>query len=725
MSYANDKLYSGYLRKNMPRIVTTVKPREIVVHLPCLTDHDRETIEAKRETCGSFDAMVRLLDCLKRRENWPEQFIAALEACEHQAIAAEIRAEYDALRGINNSSPPPAPPAANVVMAHVHPAPSAPHLPPPGPTASVPPPQDVLSEASETQPIQETEKPAPQSSPALVVAPVMEVIPPEPPQHQIEAVVVPPVTPPPSPDSMRGSARGSPSSEQFISHQEPVEDLEPESLPAQAVPNETINNQQEAEENIELPQAPEIQVEPCEVDDLTQTATMVEQDISVPIIVNENAAIINSVNEPIVTEPEPVTAVVEDTTTTNTVEEAALTTTTIDTPIVLPAAVEASPGRSESPLTNLDDLILTPEKPPVQETKPTVEKVPSVVPVMEKTSEPQNTQVFKIPQEIEVTPGPPAEAVVTSGVAVSEDDDICFSKPGILVSVEPPDQNNTTFRPPTPEYSGDSARLEMSEDVPSCQENCINHNKPDKEVSESTAPSLEEDSVRETVGHVAEDPSVLNKEVHSQLMEESNDLTKEISIAPPIAASTLISDHSVSTDPGESAAPNLNDNEDPAIEKTVPVTTMTSETTSCPNGEEISESPAPSLDMEDVRENTVHVAEDPSVLNLVEAPLHQNGDSESEEIKEFKAITKVEQEANETNAQTHLIQGNGEPAKEIAPTLPNSGPSTNDNHKPNDPPTDLKLPDSAKTNRSLNTRYIMTAAGVGACALLIAWRFKN
>lgn len=48
--------------------------------------------------------MVLLLDCLKRRENWPEQFIEALEACEQTAIAAEIRAEYNALRGNNSKS---------------------------------------------------------------------------------------------------------------------------------------------------------------------------------------------------------------------------------------------------------------------------------------------------------------------------------------------------------------------------------------------------------------------------------------------------------------------------------------------------------------------------------------------------------------------------------------------------------------------------------------------
>lgn len=64
----------------------------------------QENIEAKRENYGNFDSMVLLLDCLKRRENWPEQFIQALEECEHSSVAAEIRAEYDALRGVDSES---------------------------------------------------------------------------------------------------------------------------------------------------------------------------------------------------------------------------------------------------------------------------------------------------------------------------------------------------------------------------------------------------------------------------------------------------------------------------------------------------------------------------------------------------------------------------------------------------------------------------------------------
>lgn len=48
--------------------------------------------------------MVLLLSCLKRRESWPEQFIEALEACEQMTLAAEIRAEYNALRGNSKSA---------------------------------------------------------------------------------------------------------------------------------------------------------------------------------------------------------------------------------------------------------------------------------------------------------------------------------------------------------------------------------------------------------------------------------------------------------------------------------------------------------------------------------------------------------------------------------------------------------------------------------------------
>lgn len=47
--------------------------------------------------------MQYLLECLRRRENWAEEFIRAMEACEHTTMAAEIRAEYNSLRGTADS----------------------------------------------------------------------------------------------------------------------------------------------------------------------------------------------------------------------------------------------------------------------------------------------------------------------------------------------------------------------------------------------------------------------------------------------------------------------------------------------------------------------------------------------------------------------------------------------------------------------------------------------
>lgn len=754
----------------MPRIVSTVKPREIIIHLPCLTEHDREQIEAKNDFSGNYEAMKVLLNCMKRRESWPEQFIDALEACEHWTMAAEIRAEYNKLRGINNnpSPPPPAPPATNVVTAHVHPAPSVPHLSDPGPAASALPPRDVPSEVRETNPIQETETPT-KSTPALPAAPVVEVTtPPEPLQVQAEpqtqATVPSPATPPPSSESIRDLPNPPPEQEEIIPHQEPEENLEPDIVQAREVPNEMINVPQEVEENTEVaPAAEPVGPIEFEIEDSMETVTIVDQPPPALAIENKHTPFIEIINEPIVVEPEPVTVIMEQPTlSTTTEEEDTLTTTIEDNPTVLPVAVEVSPARSASPLTNLDDVILTPEKPPVQETNPREEKVTGVVPMMEETPEPHNTQVVEIVQEIEAASAPHAEVGNSEANQsfVSENEDIFFSKPGVLMSVEPPDQNNTTMRPPSPDptpYSGDSGRLEMSEDVkpaPSCLENGINHKEPAKDVSESPAPSLEEEDFEENVVQVAEEPSILNKEMEMPLTEDSREPTKEASIAVQLVPATaLISDPSCCTnaeDLSESPAPSLDeedieescthvveqpstlnqDTQKPLIEHieeqaigTSP-TTIIPDSSCCPNEEEISKSPAPSLDMEDVRENVGHVAEEPSLLNLdVQTPLLQiNGEPDNEST----TASVISDTPSLTNAKTPIMQVNGEPAKEITPVLSKLAPATNDNHPPNDPNVDQKLLDSGNptTNRR-NTRYILTAAGVGACALLIAWRFKH
>lgn len=58
----------------------------------------QEEVEAKREMTGNYNAMQLLLDNLKRRENWPEEFIRALEESEHPVLAQEMREAYEALK---------------------------------------------------------------------------------------------------------------------------------------------------------------------------------------------------------------------------------------------------------------------------------------------------------------------------------------------------------------------------------------------------------------------------------------------------------------------------------------------------------------------------------------------------------------------------------------------------------------------------------------------------
>ena len=50
---------------------------------------------AKKEQAGNYNAMQLLVDCLKRRENWPEELISALRACEHDVLAQEIQDKYN------------------------------------------------------------------------------------------------------------------------------------------------------------------------------------------------------------------------------------------------------------------------------------------------------------------------------------------------------------------------------------------------------------------------------------------------------------------------------------------------------------------------------------------------------------------------------------------------------------------------------------------------------
>ena len=112
--------------------------------------------------------------------------------------------------------------------------------------------------------------------------------------------------------------------------------------------------------------------------------------------------------------------------------------------------------------------------------------------------------------------------------------------------------------------------------------------------------------------------------------------------------------------------------------------------------------------------NVLQISEEPSILNM-------DGQSSAPQAQIF----------------------NGEEAKEISPAaaLSNSAADSvssvnapSEKYHPFEPaPADLSQEqklrqDSEKTSShslTTNSKYILTAAGVGACALLMAWKFKN
>ncbi|KAL0177670.1 hypothetical protein M9458_026564, partial [Cirrhinus mrigala] len=109
MSYIRDQFYNEAIRPNLARFSSVVKVKEILPYLPCLTLSDREEVEAKRDASGNFMAMQTLLDNLRRREKWPDEFITALRNCEYKELANEMSAIYDRIRGITNNAAPAAP----------------------------------------------------------------------------------------------------------------------------------------------------------------------------------------------------------------------------------------------------------------------------------------------------------------------------------------------------------------------------------------------------------------------------------------------------------------------------------------------------------------------------------------------------------------------------------------------------------------------------------------
>ncbi|XP_058472293.1 uncharacterized protein LOC131445323 [Solea solea] len=522
MALASDKLYNGYLRGKMPDIVSKVKVKEVMVYLPCLTAHDRENIDAKFETRGNTEAMMLLLDCLKRRENWPEQFIKALEACEHPTIAAEIKAKYDTLRGVNN--PSPSSPSTTVTRAPALPAPPAGHLSSPESAgAAVAPPAKASAPP----------EPAPQTSPPLevpsgqqpnipkAVSPPKPV--PEPSQPSETEVAAVPSTPPPAPETPLTTADSAQKGEEVIAHQEPEENSESYFMDV-----------------------------PLEVN-------------LMPEVTPPGVGLVETYSP---LHPDPLKTAA---------------TTEIRQP--------ESPPQVNSDVTDGSSFpILTPEKPPVQDTMPPVDKVPAAVLEPEETSEPPTIQDIENRRETETAaPACPQPDDDGMDASIADDNSLCLSKPNVLISVPPPPSHNgptlPAYNPPVEPYSGDSARLELSDpaseslgssSIPACstdtsitkdtdsglpcQENSValNHQEPVENHLESICQSLEMMDVQEHVVHLSEDVSILDGDSPNSVINSEADRTITPSPISSFTTSATGTESRLNAHPSPEPAPPVN-----------------------------------------------------------------------------------------------------------------------------------------------------------------------
>ncbi|KAI1883791.1 hypothetical protein AGOR_G00235210 [Albula goreensis] len=97
MPFAEDKLYQDFVRPEMPQFVEKVKPLDLSPYLVCLTDSDKEQIRMETNNRGNRAGVEMLIDNLKRRENWPEHLIQALEKCGYPSLASQTKAAYQKL----------------------------------------------------------------------------------------------------------------------------------------------------------------------------------------------------------------------------------------------------------------------------------------------------------------------------------------------------------------------------------------------------------------------------------------------------------------------------------------------------------------------------------------------------------------------------------------------------------------------------------------------------
>ncbi|XP_016892425.1 mitochondrial antiviral-signaling protein [Cynoglossus semilaevis] len=559
--------------------------------------------------------MVLLLDCLKRRENWPEQFIQALEECEHSSVAAEIRAEYDALRGVDNSGSSP---SATVTRAHVHPAPAASPV-----QESVTGSGDVATNAVVVQPTERAEaspNSAPQASPPLkapvqpqdpnstvqqpnntdtfspsdVVSPPEVISPPEavsvpeavsPPEAVPEPrestqiqMVAPLVTPPPTPETPH-------THREITAHQEPEENSESD---IQAITGVTV-----------LPN----KINTTEMEVLTDSTA--NSPPSHPGGQSET----NTTSDP---DPSKTTSV---------------------------ADVQAPQIQANSDVTDGSSfLTLTPEKPPVQDTTPPV-VLPVVVEPEESTEPSTNVQETESSRQTEA-----AASNSLPDDCATEHNTSYLSKPEVLISVQLQNHDSPSISAQTPSeepYSGDSRRLELSTSISGSHAVSLTHVPVCSTVSFATVNTVSELTCQEnSTGHDLEEP------------EENH-----------------------------------------------------------------YESPPDSLETEEVLVNVLQTSEEPSILNMDLPTQIING-------KAAEAMAPSSPSSNTTSSSCSTADGafgSKTVCGDISPPM-RSGVVDN---KPELQTVIQSEEDKRIRKFSTHTKYIVTAAGVGAIAVLMAWKFRN